>query len=93
MGEDPRGCTLFKPTQDRKIWTSEKDADGNYIITMGGQNIDSDSVINTKMVEITFYNCDSASINPKLKYINKVVIPYLSQLIPSTLIVKITYQN
>ena len=90
---DPSGCTLFDPAQDRKVWTSEKDEDGNYIITMGGEEIDADSIINTKMVEIVFNNCDSTKVNPKLKYINKVVIPYLAQLLPSTLIVKITYQK
>ena len=55
--------------------------------------LDSDLIINTKIVEIIFNVEKEISTSSKFKYIDKVVIPYLTQLLPSTLIVKIKYET
>lgn len=102
---DDNLCTLKDPygtidtEEELKIHVSEsdeKDETNSYFVTdyPDKEEIDSDCIINTKIVEIKFYNCTvDGKVNPKLKYFNKVVIPYLAQVLPSSLIVKITYDE
>lgn len=84
-------CAVNLPTNDIKVWVSNKrDDEGNYLLELTKDNfIDSDSIMNTKLVKIIF-KC-APELTDKFKYINDVVLHYLEQILPSTIIVKIEY--
>lgn len=56
-----------------------------------GEGVDSDLIINTKVVEIQFKYEENTDW--RIKYIDKVIMPYLTQILPSSLIIKISYKE
>lgn len=72
---------------NNKIYAVKEDNEDNHRTVITSE--DSDRIINLKLVEI-YFKVDSKE---RLKYIDSIVLPYLSQMLPSTLIIKIKYVN
>lgn len=96
--ETYESCSSYNIIPDTKIHYTEhprKDDDISYDVKDFGKDkdqVNSDEIINTKRVDIIF-NCDSTQMNEKLKYIDNIVLPYLTQVIPAGILMKVSYKK
>ena len=87
------GCSSYSADTSEKLFTEEDiEKEKEKLFTeedIEKEKISSDFIINTKRVKITF----NYHNNQELIYLDKIVVPYLSQMIPSSLIVEIKYNE
>lgn len=97
----PKDFSKVTNTEDRYYEEEhvEKQATANIAEPTDTSHVDSDCIINTKKVDIIFHikpyiEKDNKKIpTEEFKYINSVVIPYLEQMLPSTLLYTIKYEE
>lgn len=77
---------------DKKEYEFLKDDESLDEAYYYGENICLDQIINLKNIDIIFYKNKSEN-NLHCKYIDDVILHYLTQIIPSNIILNIKYQN
>lgn len=87
-------CNEYNIIPSSKIFCSANCDDElkNDYFNEGDNKLSSMEIINTKRVDIKFM-CNPEKEIEKFKYINDVVLHYLTQIIPSTLIISISYSH